>query len=178
MRARWGTRGGQWREAPSEGEQTSGREGGSRGGKRGRERESAARRLREAPGDKAGGQELLGGAGREEEPGERARGWRGERVCALCARAGGRRGSQRRPGSRRLGPSGGRADSMLSLLIWILTLFNTFSQGKPQLLARESRERARSFPENTEEFLVKRPNLLPLAARENRELRSLEPRSE
>lgn len=39
VRARWGTRGGQWREAPSEGEQTSGREGGSRGGKRGRERE-------------------------------------------------------------------------------------------------------------------------------------------
>lgn len=60
-----------------------------------------------------------------------------------------------------------RADSMLSFLIWILTLFNTFSQGKLQPGAGESRERARSYPENTEEFLVKRPNLLPLAAREN-----------
>lgn len=39
-----------------------------------RERERAARRLREAPRDKAGGQKLLGGAGREEGPGERAGG--------------------------------------------------------------------------------------------------------
>lgn len=87
---------------------------------------------------------------------------------------------EREPAAAPLAPTRAqrRADSMLSLLIWILTLYNTFSQGKPQPRARESRERAWSFRENTEEFLVKRPNLLPLAARENRELRSQKPRSE
>lgn len=175
MRARWGTRGGQRREAPSEGEQTSGR--GREPGREERESERAARRLSEAPRDKTGRQKLLGGAGREEGPGERVRGERGKRVCTECARAGGRRGSQWWPGSRLLGPSGGRtacrASSSGSSLSPTLSLKVSPSHG----LGCPGKGRG-ATQRTPKEFLVKRPNLLPPAARENRELRSRKPRSE
>lgn len=66
------------------------------------------------------------------------------RVCK-----GGR--EEREPVVARLAPTRAqrRADSVPSLLIWILTVSDTLSQGKPQPRARVSWEGARGHPENT-----------------------------